>query len=169
MRTETVRHRLSMAVFYDADELWDAVVELLRNGLGIDQQCCAGCADALIGIAPPRRMSWALSARLWALVRCVEPCVILNGPKEICATSGAVLKTLAQACPARSGPIVAIPREKTGKRIASCTPLRQHIDAGAILLVVSAETPDQQVASSHALLGSSRYGVHTFEFSEAAR
>lgn len=168
MSTETVRHRLSMAVFYDADELWDAVLELLRIGLGIDQQCCAGCADALIAIGAPRRMPWELSARLWALVRCVEPYVIANGPKGISATSGAVLKTLAQACPGRGGPIVSIQREKPGKRLGSCTPLREHIHAGAVLLVVSAANPDQQVASSHALLRTSRHGVQTFEFTEDA-
>jgi hypothetical protein len=171
MTEEAIRHRLAMAAFYEPDQLWDAVVELLASGLGIDQQCCAGRADTLTEITPPRRLSWELSARLWGLVRCVEPYVASDNPKDIFATSGQVLKTLTHACPARSSLDLATstPFGTAGSRNGSCKQLRQHIDAGAVLLVISAETPGQQVASSHVLLRNSRHGVQTFEFTEAAR
>jgi hypothetical protein len=170
MTEEVTRHRLSMAAFYQPDQLWTAVVELLTNGLGIDQQCCAGRADALTGIEPPRQMSWELSARLWALVRCVEPYVAANGLNGIYATSGGVLRTLACACPARGSLDLAetVPVAGAGHRNGSCTLLRKHIDAGAVLLVISAENASQQAASSHVLLRNSPHGVQTFEFTGSA-
>jgi hypothetical protein len=169
MTEEATRHRLSMAAFYEADQLWDAVIELISGGLGIDQQCCAGRADALTEIAPPRRMSWELSARLWALVRCVEPYVTTDHAKGIFATSGRVLKTLTHACPARRDlGLAGGAHHRMGSSYnGSCKQLRHHIDAGAVLLVISAETPGQQIASSHVLLRKSRHGVQTFEFTEA--
>jgi len=171
MTHEAIRHRLSMAVFYEPDQLWDAVVELLSSGLGIDQQCCAGRADTLTEITPPRRLSWELSARLWGLVRCVEPYVTSDTPEGVFATSGRVLKTLAHACPARRGLDFTgqASREKAGSHDTACNLLRQHIDAGAVLLIISAENPGQQVASSHVLLRTSRHGVQTFEFTEGSK
>jgi hypothetical protein len=168
MTKEAVRHRLSMAAFYGSEPLWEAVVELMSSGLGIDQQCCAGHAEALRRVDQPSRLSWELSARLWGMVRCVEPYVSPGNTRGILATSGDVLKTLAFACPAcRSGGSSAVVHRETGlSSTGSCSVLRQHMDAGAVVLIVSANDPSQQVASSHVLLRNSPYGVQTFEFTE---
>jgi hypothetical protein len=166
MTAESIRHRLSMAVFYEADRLWSTIVELMVSGVGIDQQGCAGRHEVLTSISPPQHLSWDLSARLLVLVRCVEPYDAAPALEAIYATSGGVLHSLPYICPTRGGPDQAISvwSDGSGARNGACRSLRRHLDAGAILLFVAAVTPAQQAASSQTLLRNSRHGVQTFEF-----
>ncbi len=166
MTAGPIRHRLSMAVFYETDQLWSTVVDLLGSGLGIDQQGCAGRGEVLAGIAPPQHLPWELSARLFALVRCIEPYGAAPASKVIYATSGGVLSTLTRVCPARgcTNLVNGALSDVSAARDGACLALRHHLDAGAILLVVAANTPSQQAVSSQALLRKSRHGVQTFEF-----
>lgn len=167
MTAEPNRHRLSMAVFYDPDALWTTVIELLSCSVTINQQCCAGRALVLSLLAPPSSVSPDMAAQLWPLVHDVEPFASAAGAKDVMATSGSVLKTLTFACPARGGfkSSVVLTPQGPEPRDDACVTLRQHIGAGAVLLVVGAETPGQQAKSSQVLLRRSPQSVHTFEFS----
>ncbi|PPD29236.1 MAG: hypothetical protein CTY20_07240 [Hyphomicrobium sp.] len=166
MIKEAIRHRLSMAVFYEPGPLWAAVIELQSCGFGIDRQCCAGLAESLMNFGSPRLEPCELSEQLTRLVHCVEPYSSNGELGPILATSGRVLALFAGVCPARgTAALTRTDVRETGLPLnGSCKNLLHHIYAGAVLLIVSAETPDQQVASSHVLLRNSRNDIQTFEY-----
>ena len=166
MTEEANRHRLSMAVFYDPDALWTTSVELLSCGFAINQQCCAGRALVLSQLAPPSRFSQDLAAQLSPLVSFVEPFVVANGTKDIVATSGNVFKLVSFAFLGRGefGSSDAVKGQSSLSREGSRATVRHHIDAGAVLLIVSAENARQLVDSSHVLLRISPHSIQTFEF-----
>lgn len=166
MTKEAIRHRLSMAVFYEPGPLWAAVIELQSCGFGIDRQCCAGLAESLMNFGSPRLESCELSEQLSMLVHGVEPYSSNCELGNILATSGRVLALLAGVCPAReTAALTRTDEGETGLPLnGSCKNLLHHIYAGAVLLIVSAETPNQQVASSHVLLRNSRNEIQTFEY-----
>ena len=166
MTEEANRHRLSMAAFYDSDALWATSVELLSCGFAISQQCYAGRAPVLSQLAPPSRISQDLAAQLSALASLVEPFVVANGDIDIFATSGRVFKMVSFAFLGRGefGTADAAKDQNAQSRAGYRTSLRHHIDAGAVLLIVSAENSRQQVDSSHVLLRNSPHSIQTFEF-----
>ncbi len=152
--------RLAIAAFDAPDRLWRTIQTLLGEGFVLEQICLAAEATTMARAADMSLDAHAVLARpieTWPR-RPEAPA----GP-PIVATSGPLFRLLEHAQSAGD-------RGTVHARISAqhWSDLAQHMDNGAIVLIVSAACPAQQRISTRTLLNESSRRVQTYEFAMPA-
>lgn len=161
MRDEVTRYRLSILVFDDAARLWRALSDLLEQGLTPAQVCLVGLRETLEELHLPedhgRGNTDGVADQLAKVLQATEVRLRREGHADLAARCGAQTEALLGRSASTTGPFRWL-RNELGKTLTA------QAENGAVMLLVSASSAEQQSETARLLLRHGQHALKTHEF-----
>ena len=158
MRDEVMRYRLSILVFDEAARLWRTLADLLESGLTAAQVCLIGLSERLQALELPLDISSGTAAEFETILHATEVRLPRHRHADLAARCGSQTESFLGRSASMTGPFWWLRKELDET-------LGPQADTGAIILLVCANSAEQQSATARLLLRHGQHALKTHEFS----
>ena len=158
MGDEITRYRLSILVFDEAARLWRTLADLLESGVTAAQVCLIGLTERLQALELPRDMGPGTTGQLAAILYATQVRLPRQKHADLAARCGSQTESFLGRSASMSGPFRWLRKELDET-------LGPQSDTGAIILLVCADSAEQQSATARLLLRHGQHALKTHEFS----
>jgi hypothetical protein len=159
-----LKHRLTIAIFENAERFWTALLALLESGQPIEGIAVAALAETLLRFSTRAQLSGPERKRV---------ANILAPSEEVSLGANGALVRVTKGILAQGLGSVIAKNAKPARRIRWSSPswrteMAAHLQSGALVLCADSASAEQQRTNVRILLRYSRSEVQTHEFSAPA-